>query len=85
MPATSRSRASAAEVFAICMSERMPSCMRAPPEAEITIAGTLRSAARSNWRVTSSPTTEPIEPPMNRKLKVPISTSTPSTSAEPAT
>ena len=34
------SRASAAVVFAICMSDRMPSCMRAPPEAEKMIAGT---------------------------------------------
>ena len=35
----SRSRASAAVVFAICISEKMPSCMRAPPEAEKMIAG----------------------------------------------
>ena len=29
-----RKRAMAADVFAICMREKMPSCMRAPPEAE---------------------------------------------------
>ena len=34
---TSRKRLSAAQVFAICISEKMPSCMRAPPEAEKTI------------------------------------------------
>ena len=33
----------AAEVFAICIREKMPSCMRAPPEAEKTIAGHLSS------------------------------------------
>ena len=30
----SRMRARAAEVFAICISENRPSCMRAPPVAE---------------------------------------------------
>ena len=30
-----RSRASAAQIFAICMRERIPSCMRAPPEQQI--------------------------------------------------
>ena len=33
----------AAEVFAICISEKIPSCMRAPPEDEKTIAGHFRS------------------------------------------
>ncbi len=70
----SRSRPSAAEVFAICISESTPSCMRAPPDAEKTIAGTRRSRARSNTRVTFSPTTDPIEPPMNSKTKIPSST-----------
>ena len=45
--------------------------MRAPPDAEKTIAGTCRSSARSNTRVTFSPTTEPIEPPMNSNTKKP--------------
>ena len=40
----SRSRASAAEIFAICISERIPSCMRAPPEAETTISGSSCSS-----------------------------------------
>ena len=35
-----------AEVFAICMRERTPSCMRAPPEAEVTISGHFFSRER---------------------------------------
>ncbi len=65
----SRSRPSAAEVFAICMSDSTPSCMRAPPDAEQMIAVRRRASARSNTRVIFSPTTEPIEPPMNSKTK----------------
>ena len=67
----SRSRPSAAEVFAICISDSTPSCMRAPPEAQNITAGTCRSSARSNARVIFSPTTEPIEPPMNSNTKNP--------------
>ncbi len=69
----SRSRERAAEVLAICISESTPSCMRAPPEAQNTIAGRRRSSARSNWRVIFSPTTEPMEPPMKSKTKKPSS------------
>jgi hypothetical protein len=50
--------------------------MRAPPEAEKTTAGRRRSSARSNTRVTFSPTTEPIEPPMNSNTKKPTLTPT---------
>ncbi len=60
----SSSVASAAEIFAICMSESVPSCMRAPPEAEKMINALCSSIARSISRVTFSPTAEPIEPPM---------------------
>ena len=35
-------RASAPQVFAICMSESIPSYMRAPPEAETMITGSPR-------------------------------------------
>ena len=52
--------------------------MRAPPEAAKISAGTRRSSARSNTRVIFSPTTEPIEPPMNSNTKKPVSTSMPS-------
>ena len=59
------SRASAAEIFAICISDSAPSIMRAPPEHETMITG--RRAARcasSMPRTIFSPTTTPIEPPM---------------------
>ena len=49
------------------MSERIPSCMRAPPEAVTQTSGTCRSAARSQARANFSPTALPIEPPMNAK------------------
>ena len=35
-----RSRSSAATVFASCMSASVPSCIRAPPDADTTISGT---------------------------------------------
>src|SRR5579884_226311 len=63
MPALRR-RASAAEVFAICISENRPSCMRAPPLAQKQTSGARSASACSAARVNFSPTTEPIEPPM---------------------
>jgi len=60
----SATRASAAEIFAICIRERMPSCIRAPPEVETMISGSFFSTLRSAARVIFSPTTDPIEPPM---------------------
>ncbi len=80
----SRRRARAADVFAICISERTPSCIRAPPEAQNMIAGRRSATARSNWRVIFSPTTDPIEPPMNSNTKNPTSTGMPPMVAEPA-
>ena len=47
----SRSLLRAALVFAICMSESTPSCMRAPPDAWNITAGRRWATARSNWRV----------------------------------
>ena len=41
------SRASAALIFAICISESAPSIMRAPPEQDTMITGSRRSIARS--------------------------------------
>ena len=81
--ARSRRRPRAADVLAICISESTPSCMRAPPDAENTTAGRSSSTARSNTRVTFSPTTEPIEPPMNSNAKKPTDTGTPSISPRP--
>ena len=49
------------------MSARIPSCIRAPPEAETETSGTPASAALSHARTNFSPTTLPIEPPMNAK------------------
>ena len=41
------SRASAAEILAICISESVPSIMRAPPEQDTTTRGSFSSSARS--------------------------------------
>src|SRR5437667_384116 len=61
----------AVEVLAICIREKIPSCIRAPPEELKTMAGMRRSYARSKRRATFSPTTEPIEPPMKSKANEP--------------
>jgi hypothetical protein len=52
-----------AEVFAICIRERIPSCMRAPPEADTIRSGTRLAMASSIVRVSFSPTTEAMLPP----------------------
>ena len=64
-------RRAAALVFAICMSESMPSCMRAPPDAVTNTTGRLSAVANSKARVIFSPTTLPIEAPMKRKSIAP--------------
>ena len=71
-------RASAAEILPICMSDRMPSCMRAPPEVETMIRGLRSASARSAARVIFSPTTEPIEPAMKKNSIAPMTTGMPS-------
>ncbi len=58
------SRASAALILAICISESAPSIIRAPPEQDTTITGRRASSARSMARVIFSPTTTPMLPPM---------------------
>ncbi len=58
-------RASAAEIFAICIRLTTPSIMRAPPEAETTMIGLRSLQARSTARVIASPTTAPMLPPIN--------------------
>ena len=80
-----RSRSSAATVFASCMSASVPSCIRAPPDAETTISGTRSARACSAARVTFSPTTAPIEPPMNPKSMTQIATGRPSIVPVPQT
>jgi len=71
-------RASAAEIFAICISERIPSCILAPPEVETISSGSFFSSARSAARVIFSPTTDPIEPPMNAYSMAQMTTLMPS-------
>jgi hypothetical protein len=45
------------------MSDTMPSCMRAPPDALSTTIGSRSSTARRYARTTFSPWAAPIEPP----------------------
>ena len=73
-----RSRSRAATVLASCIRASVPSCIRAPPDAETTISGTRSARACSAARVTFSPTTAPIEPPMNPKSMTQIATGRPS-------
>ena len=48
--------------------------MRAPPEAVTTTRGTASSMAAAPEREKRSPTTEPMEPPRNRKSMTPSAT-----------
>ena len=66
-------------VLAICISDTHPSCMRAPPEAEITSSGIRRSSASSAARVIDSPTAPPMLPPMKPKSMPAITSGQPST------
>ncbi len=65
-PSSAR-RAIAWLVLTICISDTQPSCMRAPPEAEITSSGVRVSRAISAARVIDSPTAPPMLPPMKEK------------------
>ena len=57
-------RKSAALTLAICINERMPSCILAPPETVYPTTGRLCWAAYSNRRAIFSPTTVPMLPIM---------------------
>ena len=59
--------------------------MRAPPDAETATSGMPRSAALSHARENFSPTTLPIEPPMNEKSMTESSHAVASTVAWPIT
>jgi len=61
------SRPRAALVFAICIREKTPSCMRAPPAALMMMQGIFSARASSIARVIFSPVPLPIEPPQKRK------------------
>ena len=56
------------------MSERTPSCIRAPPEQETMRSGVRFRAASSMARVIFSPTTEAMLPPMKANSKTPTTT-----------
>ena len=75
---------SAVTVLAICISAKMPSCMRAPPEALTVISGARRLTERSAARAIFSPTTLPMLAPMNAKSSATTSTGRASIVAEPA-
>ena len=47
----------------------MPSCIRAPPEAETMMTGNDLATPSSIDRVSRSPTTEPMLPPMKLNSK----------------
>ena len=80
-----RSRSRAAIVLASCIRARVPSCIRAPPEADTTTGGTRSASAPSAARATFSPTTAPIDPPMNPKSITTIATREDSTLPYPHT
>ncbi len=75
------SSASTTDVLAICINERIPSCIRAPPEADTMISGIFLSIERRARRAIFSPTTDPIEPPMKLKSITARSTGIPSSRA----
>ena len=54
-------------VFGSCISERIPSCMRAPPELVTATSGIARVGGALAGAGELLPTTLPIEPPMNAK------------------
>ena len=76
---------SAAEVFAICISEWIPSCILAPPEQANMIIGSLSLVAFSTARVIFSPTTFPMLAIINRPSQTARTTSFPAIRAFPVT
>ena len=63
----------AADVLAICISEKMPSCILAPPDAQYIINGSFFLSASSTAAVIFSPTTRPILA-MKKRLSITAST-----------
>jgi len=70
-------------VLASCMRESTPSCIRAPPDADTMTSDSFCASDRIAIRAIFSPTTDPIEPPMNLKSITPSWIGTPSSVAEP--
>src|SRR3989338_7780769 len=78
--------ANAAEVFAICIKLNAPSYIRAPPpDPEIITSGNFSALACSIKRVIFSPTTDPIEPIINRESVTPKATLIPPHNPSPTT
>jgi len=67
----------AAEVFAICINDTIPSCILAPPEQQNRMTGRPWRVASSNERVIFSPTTFPILDIMKRQSQTPKATDIP--------
>jgi hypothetical protein len=61
----------------------MPSCIRAPPDAETMTTGSCLSIASSIARASFSPTTEPMLPPMKKKSMIVTATGLPPSVAMP--
>ena len=72
-------------VFGSCISERIPSCIRAPPELVTSRSGVRSEIASSHARTNFSPTALPIEPPMNAKSITASSSGWSSSVAAPTT
>ena len=64
---SSSSFETAQDVLAICIKLNALSCILAPPDEVIASTGKRSSIAFSIMRVTFSPTTLPIEPPIKSK------------------
>ena len=67
----------AAEVFAICIRDTIPSCIRAPPEQQNKNTGSFSSVARSIAAVILSPYACPILAIIKRESQTPITASSP--------
>ena len=67
------------------MRARIPSCMRAPPDAATVTSGTPSSAAPSHARANFSPTALPMEPPMKAKSMTARRQARPPIAPEPTT
>ena len=67
----------AADVFAICIREIIPSCILAPPEQQNKITGSFKSVARSTPSAIFSPTTCPMLLIRNLASQIPRTVSSP--------
>ena len=70
-------------VRAICISDRAPSCIRAPPAAVKTTRGQFRSTAARAAAMKASPAAMPSEPPMKVKSWTMTTAGVPSSSPKP--